>query len=103
MVRAVRAVAMTTRMRYHPLLATGAALGQQAWGHWGATARHGSQGLGVAGQAGGAVLAQVVRLKAFDEGGETDHLTTPQCTEQPLIRALLRALAWSLVQVVRWV
>ena len=76
---------------------------QHAWGQRAATALHGAKRSGVAGQDGGAVLAQVVRLKALDDGGNSDHLTSPQCSEKLLIKALMRTLAWSLAWLVRWV
>ena len=90
-------------MRHDALLATRAAVRQQAWGQRGATALHGAQGLAVARQDCGFVLVQEVRLKLTDDAGQCDHLTAPQCSVKRLIKLLMRVLASSLVWWVRWV
>jgi hypothetical protein len=59
--------------------------------------------LPVAGQKRVPILAQVRRLKAGDDRGEGNHLTAPHWIEKRRIKALMRALAWSLVWRVRWV
>ena len=49
------------------------------------------------------ILPEVVRFKAADDVGEGNHLTDPHWIEKRLIKVLMRALAWSLVWLVRWV
>ena len=90
-------------MRHDALLATRAAVRQQAWGQRGATALHGIKGSGVAGQDRCLILPQVIGLKALDDGAEGNHLTAPQCSVKRLIKLLMRVLASSLVWRVRWV
>jgi hypothetical protein len=57
----------------------------------------------VAGQDRGGILLEIIRFKAGDDGREGNHLTAPHWIVKPLINALMRALAWSLVWLVRWV
>ena len=93
----VRAIAVPTGMWHHALLATVATLGQHAEAQHRTTVLHGIQGLALTGQCAGAVLRKEGWPKALNEGGKRDHLTTPQSILKRLIKASMRALAWSLV------
>lgn len=102
-VLAVRAIAVATGMRHYGLLTAVATLGQHGWTQAGAAVLHGIQGLALTGQRAGAVLRQVIGSKAFDDAGQRNHLTLPQFRVKRLINASMRALACSLVWLVRWV
>jgi hypothetical protein len=80
-------------MRHYALHPTVATLGQHAWAQHRAAVLHGVQGLALAGQRAGTVLRQEGLPKAFNEGGQRDHLTTPQSILKRLIKASMRALA----------
>ena len=90
---AVRAIAVPTGMRHHALPAAVATAGQHARPQAGAAELHGVQGLALTGQRAGTVLRQVIGSKMINEGGQGDHLTTPQSIVKRFIKASMRTLA----------
>lgn len=100
---AMRAEPVTAGMRHQTLIAALAALGQHARGKPRAACRHGRQGLALAGQHTVAVAGQVGLREALDDAGQRDHWTPAQSRVKRAIRASMRALACSVVWLVRWV